>query len=129
AEAFARKMGAVWAGPSDAPAPVPLDAAIIFAPAGELVPLALEAVRPGGTVVCGGIHMSDIPSFPYAILWGERVLRSVANLTRKDAEEFLAYADAHPIETTTTRYKLEDANTALSDLRDGRLTGAAVLVP
>ena len=129
AEAFARKMGAVWAGPSEAPTPVPLDAAIIFAPAGELVPLALEAVRPGGTVVCGGIHMSDIPSFPYAILWGERVLRSVANLTRKDAEEFLAYADRHPIETTTTRYKLEDANTALADLRDGRLTGAAVLVP
>lgn len=129
AEAFARQMGAVWAGPSDAPAPVPLDAAIIFAPVGELVPLALRAVRPGGTVVCGGIHMSDIPSFPYAILWGERVLRSVANLTRKDAEEFLAFADRHPIETATTRYRLEDANTALADLRDGRLTGAAVLIP
>jgi propanol-preferring alcohol dehydrogenase len=129
AEAFARKMGAVWAGASDAPAPVLLDAAIIFAPAGELVPLALEAVRPGGTVVCGGIHMSDIPSFPYAILWGERVLRSVANLTRRDAEEFLAFAERHKIETTTTRYKLEDANTALADLRDGRLTGAAVLIP
>jgi propanol-preferring alcohol dehydrogenase len=129
AEAFARKMGAVWAGPSDAPAPVPLDAAIIFAPAGELVPLALKSVRPRGTVVCGGIHMSDIPSFPYAILWGERVLRSVANLTRKDAEEFLAFAGRHKIETTTTRYRLEDANTALADLRDGRLTGAAVLIP
>jgi propanol-preferring alcohol dehydrogenase len=129
AQDFARKMGAVWAGPSDAPAPVPLDAAIIFAPVGELVPLALKAVRPGGTVVCGGIHMSDIPTFPYAILWGERVLRSVANLTRKDAEQFLAFADRHTIETTTTRYRLEDANTALADLRDGRLTGAAVLIP
>jgi propanol-preferring alcohol dehydrogenase len=128
-EAFARTMGAVWAGPSDGPAPVPLDAALIFAPVGALVPLALQAVRPGGTVVCGGIYMSDIPSFPYAILWGERTLKSVANLTRKDAEEFLAFADQHPIETTTVRYALDDANTALSDLRDGRLTGAAVLIP
>jgi propanol-preferring alcohol dehydrogenase len=129
AEAFALKMGAEWAGPSDGPAPVALDAAIIFAPVGDLVPLALKAVRPGGIVVCGGIHMSDIPSFPYAILWGERTLKSVANLTRRDAEEFLAFAAAHPIETTTTRYALGDANDALSDLRDGRLTGAAVLVP
>ena len=129
AEAFARNMGAVWAGPSDGPAPVPLDAAIIFAPVGALVPLALKAVRPGGTVVCGGIHMSDIPSFPYATLWGERTLKSVANLTRKDALEFLAFADAHPIEMTTVRYALDDADTALSDLRDGRLTGAAVLIP
>jgi alcohol dehydrogenase, propanol-preferring len=129
AEAFARKMGAVWTGASDALAPVALDAAIIFAPVGDLVPLALKAVRPGGTIVCGGIHMSDIPSFPYAILWGERTLKSVANLTRKDAEEFLAFADEHPIETTTVRYALEDANTALDDLRTGRLTGAAVLVP
>jgi propanol-preferring alcohol dehydrogenase len=128
-EEFARKVGAVWAGPSDGPPPAPLDAAIIFAPVGTLVPLALEAVRPGGVVVCGGIHMSDIPSFPYAILWGERTLKSVANLTRKDAEEFLTFADRHPIEITTVRYALDDANTALSDLRDGRLTGAAVLVP
>jgi len=122
-------MGAVWAGPSDAPAPVSLDAALIFAPVGALVPLALKTVRPGGVVVCGGIHMSDIPSFPYEILWGERTLKSVANLTRKDAEEFLKFADQHPIETTTVRYKLSDANTALDDLRTGRLTGAAVLVP
>ncbi len=129
AETFARRMGAGWAGSSDGPAPEPLDAAIIFAPVGDLVPLALEAVRPGGVVVCGGIHMSDIPSFPYALLWGERVLRSVANLTRKDAEEFLAFAAANPIETTTVRYALEDANRALDDLRKGRLTGAAVLVP
>ncbi len=129
AEAFAHKMGAVWTGSSDAPAPEPLDAAIIFAPVGELVPLALKAVRPGGIVVCGGIHMSDIPSFPYAILWGERTLKSVANLTRKDAEEFLAFAAENPIETTTVRYALADANIALGDLRDGRLTGAAVLVP
>jgi propanol-preferring alcohol dehydrogenase len=129
AEAFARLMGAVWTGASDAPAPVPLDAAIIFAPVGDLVPLALKAVRPGGIVVCGGIHMSDIPSFPYAILWGERTLKSVANLTRKDAEEFLAFAGEHPIETTTVRYALEDANVALDDLRTGRLTGAAVLMP
>jgi propanol-preferring alcohol dehydrogenase len=108
---------------------VALDAAIIFAPVGALVPSALEAVRPGGIVVCGGIYMSDIPSFPYAILWGERTLKSIANLTRKDAEEFLAFAYEHPIETTTVRYALDDANTALSDLRDGRLTGAAVLIP
>jgi len=128
-EDFAKGMGAVWAGPSDGPAPEPLDAAIIFAPVGALVPLALEAVRPGGTVICGGIHMSDIPSFPYAILWGERSLKSVANLTRKDAEEFLAFAAAHPIATTTVRYALDDANQALSDLRDGRLIGAAVLIP
>ncbi|MGB8364119.1 MAG: zinc-dependent alcohol dehydrogenase family protein [Rhizomicrobium sp.] len=129
ATAFAHAMGAVWAGASDCPAPEPLDAAIIFAPVGELVPLALKAVRPGGIVVCGGIHMSDIPSFPYAILWGERTLKSVANLTRKDAQEFLAFAAANPIQTTTVRYALADANVALSDLRDGRLTGAAVLVP
>ncbi len=129
AAAFAHAMGAVWTGASDCPAPEPLDAAIIFAPVGDLVPLALKAVRPGGIVVCGGIHMSDIPSFPYAILWGERTLKSVANLTRKDAQEFLAFAAANPIRTTTVRYALADANVALSDLRDGRLTGAAVLVP
>jgi alcohol dehydrogenase, propanol-preferring len=129
AKDFARRMGAVWAGDSDAPAPEPLDAAIIFAPAGELVPAALRAVRPGGTVVCGGIHMSDIPSFAYDLLWHERSVRSVANLTRRDGEDFFAFAAQHKIRTTTTRYALDDANRALSDLRDGRLTGAAVLVP
>jgi len=129
AEAFARRLGARWAGPSDAVAPEPLDAAIIFAPVGSLVPLALRAVRPGGVVVCGGIHMSDIPAFPYELLWGERTICSVANLTRADASEFLAFAATHNIETTTTRYPLADANIALSDLRDGRLIGAAVLVP
>jgi propanol-preferring alcohol dehydrogenase len=128
AKDFAREMGAVWAGESRAPAPVALDAAIIFAPVGSLVPAALRAVRPAGVVVCGGIHMSDIPSFPYAILWEERVLRSVANLTRADAEEFLALAAAHPIRTETVGYPLEDANRALDDLREGRLSGAAVLV-
>ncbi len=129
AKAFARRMGAGWAGDSNDTPPAPLDAAIIFAPVGDLVPAALNAVRPGGTVVCGGIHMSDIPSFPYAILWQERVLRSVANLTRKDAEEFLGFATRTHIATTTVRYDLADANRALSDLRDGRLTGAAVLMP
>ena len=129
AKDFARQMGAVWAGDSDAPAPVALDAAIIFAPVGALVPAALRAVRPGGTVVCGGIHMSDIPSFPYEILWGERVLRSVANLTRKDAEEFLAFAARQTIRIETVPYPLIDANRALDDLRSGRLSGAAVLIP
>jgi propanol-preferring alcohol dehydrogenase len=129
AKEFALRMGASWAGDSNDRPPTPLDAAIIFAPVGDLVPLALRAVRPGGTVVCGGIHMSDIPSFPYSLLWQERVLRSVANLTRKDAEDFLAFASRTHIETTTARYDLADANRALSDLRDGRLTGAAVLVP
>ena len=129
AKDFAKAMGAVWAGDSDRPAPVPLDAAILFAPVGALVPAALRAVRPGGVVVCGGIHMSDIPSFPYEILWGERVVRSVANLTRADAEEFLALAAAHPIRTETIPYPLIDANEALDDLRAGRLSGAAVLVP
>jgi len=129
AEAFAHSMGAAWAGPSDAPPPHPLDAAIIFAPVGALVPLALRAVLPGGVVVCGGIHMSDIPAFPYALLWGERSIRSIANLTRADATEFLSFADTHSIHTATVRYDLADANKALSDLRDGRLSGAAVLVP
>jgi len=129
AKDFAREMGAVWAGDSSAAAPEPRDAAIIFAPVGELVPAALRAVRPGGTVVCGGIHMSDIPSFPYSILWGERVMRSVANLTRADAEEFLAIAATMPIRTHTIRYPLAQANEALADLREGRLSGAAVLVP
>jgi len=126
---FALRMGADWAEDSDKRPPSYLDAAIIFAPAGELVPAALRAVRPGGTVVCGGIHMSDISSFPYEILWGERVVRSVANLTRRDAEEFLAFAGKLKIHMTTVRYGLSDANRALADLRSGRLTGAAVLVP
>jgi propanol-preferring alcohol dehydrogenase len=129
AKAFAKEMGAEWAGDSTEMPPELLDAAILFAPAGALVPLALRAIRPGGTVVCGGIHMSDIPSFPYEALWGERVLRSVANLTRKDAEEFFAFAEQHTLHTVTTRYALSDANRALSDLRTGRLSGAAVLMP
>jgi propanol-preferring alcohol dehydrogenase len=129
AKRFALAMGAVWAGDSDSPPPVPLDAAIIFAPAGELVPAALRAIRPGGTVVCGGIHMSDIPSFPYAILWQERSVKSVANLTRADAEEFLAFCAKTKLHTTTVRYALDEADRALGDLRDGRLTGAAVLIP
>ncbi len=129
ARAFALAMGATWAGGSDEASPEPLDAAIIFAPIGELVPAALQAVQPGGTVVCGGIHMSDIPSFPYKLLWGERALRSVANLCRRDAEEFLAFAGATRIRVASVRYPLIEANTALADLRSGRLTGAAVLVP
>ena len=129
AQAFARGLGAAWAGGSDEPPPEPLDAALIFAPVGSLVPTALQAVRKGGTVVCGGIHMSDIPSFPYRQLWGERVLRSVANLTRRDALEFLALAPKVPVRTETTVYPLDQANRALDDLRHGRLQGAAVLVP
>jgi propanol-preferring alcohol dehydrogenase len=128
-QTFALKMGAVWAGDSDKPAPEPLDAAIIFAPIGNLVPQALRAVKPGGTVVCAGIHMSDIPAFPYSILWGERVLRSVANLTRKDGEEFLRLAGQASIHTTVSAYRLSDANAALADLRNGRVHGAAVLCP
>jgi propanol-preferring alcohol dehydrogenase len=126
---FARELGCGWAGGSDERPPTELDAAILFAPAGELVPKALSAVRKGGTVVCGGIHMSDIPSFPYERLWGERVLRSVANLTRRDGEEFLALAPRVPVRTHVTAYALQDANVALTDLRSGRLSGAAVLVP
>ena len=129
AQAFARRLGAVWAGGSDEPSPEPLDAAIIFAPAGPLVPAALRAVRKGGVVVCGGIHMSDIPAFPYAILWGERRIVSVANLTRADGEEFLALAPEAGVTTEVITYPLEQANEALADLRAGRLTGAAVLVP
>ena len=129
AQAFARELGAVWAGGSDTPPPEPLDAALIFAPVGALVPLALRAVRKGGTVVCGGIHMSDIPAFPYADLWEERVLRSVANLTRADGHAFLERAVAAGIETRATAYPLRSANEALEDLRSGRLQGAAVLVP
>jgi propanol-preferring alcohol dehydrogenase len=129
AQDFARELGAVWAGGSDEMPPLELDAAIIFAAAGALVPAALRAVRKGGTVVTAGIHMSDIPSFPYEILWGERVLTSVANLTRADGESFMRLADAAPIKTTVTTFALEDANAAVQRLRDGRLTGAAVLVP
>jgi propanol-preferring alcohol dehydrogenase len=128
-QAFARELGAEWAGDALGPAPEELDAALIFAPAGELIPAALAAVAPGGTVVCGGIHMSDIPSFPYELLWHERVLRSVANLTRHDAEEFLALAPRVPVRTRVTTYPLDDAGRALEDLRAGRLEGAAVLVP
>lgn len=127
AQAFARELGAVWAGGSDEPPPHELDAALIFAPVGPLVPAALRAVTKGGTVVCGGIHMSDIPSFPYADLWGERVLRSVANLTRQDGTEFLDAARRAGVRTRTTAYPLGDAERALEDLRRGRLEGAAVL--
>jgi len=127
AERFALEMGAVWAGPSGTPPPEELDAAIIFAPAGELVPAALRAVAKGGVVVCGGIHMSDIPAFPYEILWGERVVRSVANLTRRDGDEFLALAPKIPVRTEVVPYPLHLANEALDDLRNGRLRGVAVL--
>lgn len=129
AQAFARRMGAEWEGGSEDAPPEPLDAAIIFAPVGGLVPQALRAVRPGGVVVCGGIHMSDIPSFPYDWLWEERVIRSVANLTRQDAVEFLALAPQVPVRTHVVEYALDDANAALEDLRAGRLEGAAVLIP
>lgn len=129
AQAFARRLGAAWAGGSDEAPPEPLDAALLFAPVGELVPIALSHVRPGGTVVSGGIHMSDIPSFPYRLLWQERSVRSVANLTRRDGKEFLALAPQVPIRTETVAYPLEDANRALDDLRAGRLSGAAVLIP
>jgi propanol-preferring alcohol dehydrogenase len=129
AQAFALRCGAGWAGGSDEAPPERLDAAILFAPVGALVPAALKAVRKGGTVVCGGIHMSDIPSFPYELLWGERVLRSVANLTRADGEAFMALAARVPIRIATRQYALADANQALEALRAGRLEGAAVLVP
>jgi propanol-preferring alcohol dehydrogenase len=129
AQRFARKLGAEWAGPSSEPPPDQLDAAIIFAPVGHLVPLALRAVAPGGTVVCAGIHMSEIPAFPYAILWRERTLHSVANLTRRDGEEFLGLAPRVPVRTQVVTYPLERAEEALADLRGGRLQGAAVLVP
>ena len=128
-QAFARRLHAEWAGGSDQTAPEPLDAAIIFAPTGSLVPTALRAVRKGGVVVCGGIHMSDIPSFPYSLLWGERVVRSVANLTRADGVELLRLAPQVPVNTEVRTYALEQANTALDDLRAGRLQGAAVLLP
>ncbi len=125
---FARELGAAWAGGSDQGPPEELDAAIIFAPVGALVPTALRAVAKGGVVVCAGIHMSDIPSFPYEILWGERVVRSVANLTRKDGEEFLALAPKVPVRTEVATFPLEEANEALSALRSGKIRGAAVLV-
>lgn len=128
-QAFAQSLGAVWAGDSSARPPQPLDAAIIFAPVGALVPLALQSMDKGGTVVCGGIHMSDIPSFPYDILWEERVLRSVANLTRKDGFEFLDLAPRVPIETTIHTFPLLQANEALDAVRKGKIHGAAVLVP
>lgn len=129
AQDFARGLGAEWAGDSTMPPPEPLDAALIFAPVGALVPAALAATKKGGTVVCGGIHMSDIPSFAYSMLWEERALRSVANLTRRDAEEFLAVAPQAGIRTETICYPLARANDALADLRRGALQGAAVLVP
>ncbi len=126
---FARSLGAAWAGGSDEPPPEPLDASLIFAPVGPLVPAALRASDPGATVVCAGIHMSDIPSFPYELLWRERVVRSVANLTREDGHEFLDVAPRVPVRTEVTRYPLERANDALEDLRAGRFRGAAVVVP
>jgi propanol-preferring alcohol dehydrogenase len=129
AQSFARTLGAAWAGSSSELPPEPLDAAIIFAPVGALVPAALKAVKKGGRVVCGGIHMSDIPSFPYRLLWEERQVVSVANLTRADAREFLALAPQAAIRTRVAPYPLERANDALADLRDGRLQGAAVLIP
>jgi alcohol dehydrogenase, propanol-preferring len=126
-EAFARRLGAEWAGPSNVKPPEPLDAAIIFAPSGPLVPAALAAVEPGGVVVCAGIHMTDIPAFPYRILWEERILRSVANLTRRDGEEFLELAPKVPVQTEVQAFPLLQANEALNEFRAGRLLGAAVL--
>ncbi|HEV3376895.1 MAG TPA: zinc-dependent alcohol dehydrogenase family protein [Thermoleophilaceae bacterium] len=128
-QAFALELGAEWAGDALGPPPEELDAALIFAPAGELVPTALRAVAKGGTVVCGGIHMSDIPSFPYELLWGERTVRSVANLTRADGEEFLELAPRVPVRTEVEAHRLAEANEALDRLRAGRIRGAAVLVP
>jgi propanol-preferring alcohol dehydrogenase len=128
-QTFARSLGAVWAGDAMERPPEELDAVIVFAPVGALVPAALRAVRKGGTVVCAGIHMSDIPSFPYELLWGERVVRSVANLTRVDGEEFLALAPTIPVRTEVEIFRLEDANEALDRLRSGALKASAVLVP
>jgi propanol-preferring alcohol dehydrogenase len=129
AQNFADRMRAAWVGGSNTMPPEELDAAIIFAPVGALVPAALRAIRPGGTVVCGGIHMSDIPAFPYDILWREKRLVSVANLTRRDAEEFLALAPQIPVKVITESFSLSQANVALTRLREGKLTGAAVLIP
>jgi len=128
-QAFARSLGAEWAGGSDEAPPEPLDAAIIFAPVGPLVPAALRALDRGGTVVCAGIHMSDVPAFPYEILWEERSVRSVANLTRQDGIDFLALAPRVPVRTTVTEYALDAANTALDDVRRGRIEGSAVIIP
>jgi len=128
AQAFARELGAVWAGSSEQPSPAPLDAALIFAPDGALVTKALRDVRRGGRVICGGIHMSDIPSFPYADLWGERRIQSVANLTREDGRAFLSLASEFEIRPSITRYPLSQANRALDDLRNGAIKGTAVLV-
>jgi len=128
AQALARSLGAVWAGDSGQAPPQPLDAALLFAPVGALVPTALQAVRPGGTVVCAGIHMSDIPSFPYAWLWGERRIVSVANLTRQDGDDFMRVAGSMPLQVSTHSYPLDQANQALDDLRAGRFAGAAVLL-
>jgi propanol-preferring alcohol dehydrogenase len=128
-QAFALRLGATWAGGSDEMPPEPLDAAILYATVGDLVPLALKAVHKGGRVVCAGIHMSDIPSFPYRLLWEERRLLSVANLTRQDGLDFLRLAPKIGVVTETTRYPLDQANVALADLRAGRFEGAAVLVP
>jgi propanol-preferring alcohol dehydrogenase len=129
AQRFATELGAEWAGPSDGPAPEPLDAALLFAPVGALVPAALRAVAKGGVVVCAGIHMSDIPAFPYQILWGERVVRSVANLTREDGGKFCRIAPDVPVRTSVETFPLTAANEALDRLRRGKLQGAAVLVP
>lgn len=129
AQQFARDLGAHWAGDSSEAPPEVMQAAIIFAPAGELVPQALRHVEKGGRVICAGIHMSDIPGFPYAWLWGERSIQSVANLTRRDGEEFFPIAAKIPVQTTVHQYRLEDANRALDDLREGRFTGAAAVVP
>jgi propanol-preferring alcohol dehydrogenase len=126
---FARDLGAVWAGGSDQAPPEPLDAAIIFAPVGDLIPTALEAVGKGGRVVCAGIHMSDIPSFPYRLLWEERSLASVANLTRADGDAFFEVAAEVPLQIAVRSFRLEEAEAALEELRAGRITGAAVLVP
>jgi len=128
-QAFAREVGVTWAGGSNEPPPDALDAAIIFAPVGRLIPEALSHIVPAGVVVCAGIHMSDVPSFPYRLLWEERSVRSVANLTRQDARDFLALAATVPIKVHTERYDLADANRALTDVREGRVRGAAVLVP
>jgi alcohol dehydrogenase, propanol-preferring len=128
-QAFARELGAVWAGSSEERPPEPLDAAILFAPVGALVPAALAAVRPGGRVVCAGIHMSDVPAFPYRLLWGERSVSSVANLTRADGEEFMSVASRIGLTATVERFALTEANTALERLRSGVLRGAAVLLP
>jgi propanol-preferring alcohol dehydrogenase len=129
AQEFARSLGATWAGDSNSPPPEALDAAIIFAPIGALAPQALRAVRKGGMVVCGGIHMSDIPAFPYELLWQERSICSVAHLTRRDGEEFFALAPRVPVRTTTQTFPLADANEALDCVREGRVQGAAVLIP